>query len=431
MSLENNYKQLTGIDINEQKKIWDERGRGYYGEYLVFSTLYSNLKGTGKILMNLNVPTEGSKTTEIDLLLMHETGLYVFEIKHYKGTIYGKDTDKIWTQYFRSSPNQTFKNPFEQNGYHIRAIKKLLPDIPIHSIVVFTNDECELKISNQCQEIDVCHLNDVLSVLEKKFSSNQSIFSMDQIDAIFDHLALYSQMQEDVIIEDEIAPFSTWISPIINKFEDKIEECNLEKEKYTLKTKELKKSKIIGRAFNIFIAVICLILTGLAIVSIQKGYDLALSENETELALFKQKFLHIDEINNEYIDVLNSYVSVSNINLSPLTDDAVSFSASLTLNNDIYNITLQKDAKFIVMTKSGKIYEYDIFGESLKYNEFSNTLGKHYGMSKNFAKTQFYGISNPKDITYIKVINVRLSKLDTTVTVIKDNLELELYSKKS
>ena len=246
MNLEKTYKQLTNIDIDVQKKIWDERGRGYYGEYLVFSNLYSSLEGTGKILMNLNIPTENRNGTEIDLLLIHETGLYVFEIKHYKGTIYGKDTDNIWTQYFRAAPNQTFKNPFEQNGYHIRAIKKLVPDIPIHSIIVFTNDDCELKVSNQNPEIDVCYLRDIARVLEKNFSNSQNSLTMDQIDAIFEHLSFYSPMQEEVMIEDEIAPFSTWINPIINKFKNKIEECNQEKEKYVLKTKELKKSKTIS-----------------------------------------------------------------------------------------------------------------------------------------------------------------------------------------
>ena len=32
----NVYKSLTNVDIDVQSRIWDERGRGYYGEYLVF-----------------------------------------------------------------------------------------------------------------------------------------------------------------------------------------------------------------------------------------------------------------------------------------------------------------------------------------------------------------------------------------------------------
>ena len=81
------YKEASGVDFREQKRIWDERGRGYYGEYRVMQELYQNLPGQCKILMNLNVPIDGGKITEIDLLLIHDTGIYVFEINHYKGTI--------------------------------------------------------------------------------------------------------------------------------------------------------------------------------------------------------------------------------------------------------------------------------------------------------------------------------------------------------
>ena len=37
--LKKEYKQLTNVDIEEQKRIWDERGKGYYGEYLVLQEL--------------------------------------------------------------------------------------------------------------------------------------------------------------------------------------------------------------------------------------------------------------------------------------------------------------------------------------------------------------------------------------------------------
>ena len=99
------YSNLTGVDIEEQKRLWDERGKGYYGEYLVFKELFFNIEGVSKFLMNLYVPTDGEKTTELDLMMIHETGIYVFEIKHYKGIIYGKDMDRKWTQYFKTEDN--------------------------------------------------------------------------------------------------------------------------------------------------------------------------------------------------------------------------------------------------------------------------------------------------------------------------------------
>ena len=123
------YKQLTNVDIDDQKRIWfsqgNERAKGYYGEYLVFCELYKYINGNCKILMNLNIPTGDGKTTEIDLILIHETCIYVFEIKNYKGTIYGNGNGEIWTQYFRTAPNNVFRNPILQNEYHIKAINNM------------------------------------------------------------------------------------------------------------------------------------------------------------------------------------------------------------------------------------------------------------------------------------------------------------------
>ena len=84
MNISETYKKLTGVDIEQQKYMWDERGKGYYGEFLVFREIYSYISGCCKILMNIEIPTLEGGTTEIDLVMIHETGLYVFEIKHYK-----------------------------------------------------------------------------------------------------------------------------------------------------------------------------------------------------------------------------------------------------------------------------------------------------------------------------------------------------------
>ena len=73
------YRNLTGVNIEMQRLLWDERGKGYYGEYLVFKKLYPKLSGCCKILMNLQIPTGDGRTTEIDLLLIHETGLLPIE----------------------------------------------------------------------------------------------------------------------------------------------------------------------------------------------------------------------------------------------------------------------------------------------------------------------------------------------------------------
>jgi len=411
MDIKQIYKQLTNVDIEEQKCLWDERGKGYYGEYLVFCELYEKISGNCKILMNLNIPTENEKTTEIDLLLIHETGIYVFEIKHYKGTIYGDDTGDIWTQYFRTTKNSTFKNPMLQNDYHIKAVRKLFKDMPIKSIIVFTNPDCDIKVKNSNSNIDLCTLDNLTRTIEYRFNSSQQKYSTEEIDSIFNELSKYSQMQEMVEIEGKEESFISWLQPIILKLEN-------EKNTFIESSNKTKRSKSIGFIANIIIGIVCIVFSIISINTVENNYN-------AELEKFKQNFKHVDEIENEYIDKINEYVDVTNV---VLTDNAVSFSAKLAMNNDEYGMALTENSKYIVMNNDGKVFEYNVFGKHLGYNRLANMVGKGIRDYGNLAQVKFYGV-NKDDISYIKLTNIELFKLDSSRTIIKENLEIELYSK--
>jgi hypothetical protein len=61
---------------------------GNYGEFLTFCCL-EKLKGDHKLLTNVYLPKKDGSTTEIDLIMIDETGIYVFESKNYSGWIFG------------------------------------------------------------------------------------------------------------------------------------------------------------------------------------------------------------------------------------------------------------------------------------------------------------------------------------------------------
>lgn len=154
---------------------------------------------------------------------------------------------------------------------------------------------------------------------------------MEEIDCIFEKLSPFSQMQKSVTINGEEANFLSWIQPTISKLDEKKKEIESEKSKLAQTTKKLKKSRIIGIVFNVIIAVICVVLTFTTSF-------LIIHKNNMEIAKFKQNFMHVDEINNIYIDALDSYVNISKVSLLPLSDDAVSFTARIATTNDIYGI---------------------------------------------------------------------------------------------
>lgn len=435
MNINNIYKQLTNIDIEQQKKLWDERGKGYYGEFLVFCELYKNIPGNCKILMNLNIPTKQDKTTELDLVLIHETGIYVFEIKHYKGTIYGDDTNSIWTQYFRTAKNNTFKNPILQNEYHISALKNIFNDVPIKSVIVFTNRECNIKVTNYNQDIKICTMYDLTKTLEQTFNTKIK-YSREEIDLMFNELSKYSQMQEPILCDIKEESFMSWLQPMRQALEE-------EKKFLNEQIHQNKKKIIIGIIINTIIVIICIFLMTNSIKTIRLNYDnkLKIAEENynyklkivqqnynTELEKFKQNFKHIDEIDNEYITALNEYFSVSDVSLNKLSSNAVTFTAKISRENDIYGMALTEKSKYIVMTSNSKVYEYDVFGKHLTYYRYNNMIGKGIHDYGNLAKIPFHGVSKD-EITYIKITNIELFKLDISRTLVKEDLELELYSK--
>jgi len=436
MNLDEIYKQLTNVDIEKQKQLWNDRGKGYYGEFLVFCELYKNIIGNCKILMNLNIPTEKEKTTEVDLILIHETGIYVFEIKHHKGTIYGSDTGFIWTQYFRTVKNNTFKNPILQNEYHINALKKIFTNIPIKSVIVFTNPNCNIKVEISSSNIYLCTIYNLNKTLEYNFKNSEVIFSIKEIDEIFEKLSKYSQMQEIILYNGKEESFISWLQPTLQKLEE-------EKNKLNKQVLENKRNTLKRTIINAIIAIVCILWITISLTTLKSKYnndlqntkekynnELKLIEQNynSELEKFKQNFKHIDEIDNQYINALNEYFSVSDVLINTTSDNAVTFSAKISRENDTYGMALTKKSKYIVMTSNNKVYEYDVFGKHLTYNKYHNMLGKGIRDYGNLAQINFYGISK-NEINYIKITNIDLFKLDVSKTIIKQNLELELYSK--
>ncbi len=421
MDLKNVYKNMTNVDIEEQKQLWNDRGKGYYGEFLLFSELYKNVSGNCKILMNLNIPVGNGKTTEIDLLMIHETGLYVFEVKHYKGTIYGDDKGEIWTQYFRTVKNSAFKNPILQNEYHLKALKKLFPSVPVKSIIVFTNEDSDIRVENSNLDICVCNLNNLMLNINKAFESYSKRYTLEEIDKMFEEISKYSQMQEEILFDGEKMPFKEWLNPSIALLKEKKSELELEEKSIIEEKESLKKTKFLTVVINIVVAIICVIFSSYCVAVIRENYS-------SELAKFKQKFLHVDEIDNEYFNDLNKQVEVSEVVIEDFAENAVTFKAKISMKSDIYGIALTKSSKYIVMTESGMTYEYDVFGEHLSYWRSSNMIGKGIREYVDLANAQFLGISK-NEIIYIKITDIELFKLNVSRTLVKDELEIELFKK--
>lgn len=190
-----NYKKETN------KNYLSVRGdKGVYGEYLTFNEL-EKINGYKQILVNIYIPKENkaNETTEIDVLMVHETGIYVFESKNYSGWIFGDDNNQYWTQTFPNGRKERFFNPVLQNKGHLKHLSALLKmDISNFKSVIVFSQRCELKKVTISQDILLFKRNYLSSILKSKIQNSSPILSKERV------VDIYNQLKPFTCVSDEI-----------------------------------------------------------------------------------------------------------------------------------------------------------------------------------------------------------------------------------
>lgn len=175
--------------------------KGIKGEFLIWKYL-RNLSGYKKYLFNCYLPKDNGETTELDVILLHESGIYVFESKNFSGWIFGTETQQYWTQTLPKgrgkSQKERFFNPIIQNKVHLKWLSKYLNKEcnQFYSYIVFSN-RCTLKditlTSGQHHVIN--RYNILQSVRENVQEAGQKLTS-EEIDQIYTNLQPLTQMSE-------------------------------------------------------------------------------------------------------------------------------------------------------------------------------------------------------------------------------------------
>ncbi|EOU1990600.1 NERD domain-containing protein [Clostridium perfringens] len=175
---------------------------GEYGEDMIANSL-SKVISDGFIVRNVYIPKANKKGySEIDILLVHKTGIYCFECKNYSGGLFGKKNELYWTEYFgKRAKSYKIYNPIKQNFNHIMSLRAILPNkfkSNIFSCIVFAQD---IRIPYIESDRTLClfaNLKD-LYLLKKIISSKSEIYSHDVLCELHNYLKPYSHVTEEEI----------------------------------------------------------------------------------------------------------------------------------------------------------------------------------------------------------------------------------------
>ena len=150
-----------------------------------------------RALKSLYIPYgDGSKRlSEIDNIVIAETGIYVFECKNYSGTILGKKDERNWTVVYDSGEMRQFYSPILQNKGHIRSIADLLgiPKEMFASVIVFSGHTNLNGVKYPEENTYVFCIDTLAAELRKKTASAKKVLSAKEVDEIYGWILPYTE----------------------------------------------------------------------------------------------------------------------------------------------------------------------------------------------------------------------------------------------
>lgn len=153
--------------------LWFLPSKGKAGEMRVAKILSKLPEEEYRVINNLLIK-QGNKTTQIDHVVVSEYRIFVIETKHYRGWIYGDANREYWTQNIYGNKYDLW-NPIHQNQGHVRALRRVLTDIPpgvFISIVTFSR-QASLDIRNSENVIYWDELKKLICSYQRKLISTE------------------------------------------------------------------------------------------------------------------------------------------------------------------------------------------------------------------------------------------------------------------
>ncbi len=91
------------------------------------------------ILHDFILPGAYGGLTKIDHAILTAGGILCIQTKHYNGIVFGGEEEAQWTN-VDGTIRRRFLNPLIQNEGRTRALQKIVPNVPVANLIVFTGN---------------------------------------------------------------------------------------------------------------------------------------------------------------------------------------------------------------------------------------------------------------------------------------------------
>ena len=104
------------------------------GEFRIRRALEARSKD---VLHDFMLPGAYGGIARIDHAIMTAGGILCIQTKHYNGIVFGEADEPQWTN-VDGVTRRRFLNPLIQNEGRTRAVQKVVPEVPVANLVIFT-----------------------------------------------------------------------------------------------------------------------------------------------------------------------------------------------------------------------------------------------------------------------------------------------------
>ncbi len=104
------------------------------GQWRIRSAL---AKRSPDVLHDFILPGAYGGLAKIDHAVLTAGGIICIQTKHYNGIVFGGEDEAQWTN-VDGVTRQRFLNPLIQNEGRARALRKVVPDVPVANVVIFS-----------------------------------------------------------------------------------------------------------------------------------------------------------------------------------------------------------------------------------------------------------------------------------------------------
>jgi len=94
-------------------------------------------KRSPDVMHDFILPGAYGGLVKIDHAILTAGGIICIQAKHYKGIVFGGENEPQWTN-VDGTARRRFLNPIIQNAGRTRALQRIVPDVPVANLVVFT-----------------------------------------------------------------------------------------------------------------------------------------------------------------------------------------------------------------------------------------------------------------------------------------------------